>query len=99
MSVSAVPWLRNIAANVRRLRVRLGWTQEQLAEHAEIESRYVHSVEAARANPTVKVLTALAVSLGTKPASLFAAAKFAKAPPGRPHRQPSKATAQRPSSR
>ena len=75
-----------VAANVRRLRLSLGWTQEQLAERASIETRYVHSVEAARANPTVKVLVEIAEALETDSAKLFAVAKFSKASPGRPRR-------------
>jgi transcriptional regulator with XRE-family HTH domain len=84
MPSSAATWLQNIAANVRRLRLRHGWTQEELAERAKIEPRYVHSVEAARANPTVRVLVALSRELEVDPPALFRPAKFSKQRPGRP---------------
>jgi transcriptional regulator with XRE-family HTH domain len=86
MRATAGAYLRYIAANVRRLRVKKNWTQEQLAEHASVEPRYVHSMEAARANPTVKVLVAVAEAFGVPPMALFRPAKFSKAPPGRPRR-------------
>jgi transcriptional regulator with XRE-family HTH domain len=65
MGAAVAAYLRYIAANVRRLRLKRGWTQEQLAEHASIEPRYVHSLEAARANPTLKVLVDVAEALGS----------------------------------
>jgi transcriptional regulator with XRE-family HTH domain len=86
MGATAAAYLRYIAANVRRLRVKKSWTQEQLAEHASVEPRYVHSIEAARANPTVKVLVAVAAALGVPPTALFKPAKFLRASPGRPRR-------------
>lgn len=81
---SVTAYLRYIAANTRRLRIRKGWTQEYLAECASIEPRYVHSMEAARANPTVKVLVSVAEVLGVHPTVLFRSSTFSRSPPGRP---------------
>jgi len=92
MLVSANPWLRYIGANVRRLRLSHGLTQEQLAERAAIEPRYVHSIEAARANPTVRTLVRIAAALEVLPATLFEPARFSKSSPGRPRTAPAKKT-------
>lgn len=82
------PWLRDglksIAANIRRLRLRKGWTQEQLAEAAEIENRYVQTLESGAANPSAVVLMKVARALETKPGSLFRAADLPPRREGRP---------------
>jgi transcriptional regulator with XRE-family HTH domain len=40
--------LQSIAANIRRLRLRRGWTQEKLASVADLETRYVQTLESGR---------------------------------------------------
>ncbi len=52
--------LRSIAANVRRLRIQRGLTQEQLAEAAALDRRTVQALEAGGTNPTAAVLVAVA---------------------------------------
>ncbi len=76
--------LRSIAGNIRRLRERRGWTQEALAERAELESRYVQTLESGKANPSAAVLLAVASALDVSPGELFRSAKLELRRPGRP---------------
>lgn len=64
-------WNEVVAGNVKRLRVRRGMTQEQLAYECELDLTYVGGIERGRRNPTIKVLGRLASALGTSPASLL----------------------------
>jgi transcriptional regulator with XRE-family HTH domain len=76
--------LRFIAANIRSLRERRGWTQERLAEAAELEPRYVQTLESGRANPSAAVLVAVARAVGVAPGALFRPAQLRPRAPGRP---------------
>lgn len=76
--------LSSIAANVRRLRLRRGLTQEQLAELASLETRTVQHLETGNANPTAAVLVAIADALGVAPGVLFRRSVLEKRPVGRP---------------
>lgn len=67
----AEPWLRSIAANVRRLRERQRRTQEELARAARVAPRYVQEVERARANLSLTMLVKLAVALDVDPRRLL----------------------------
>jgi transcriptional regulator with XRE-family HTH domain len=78
--------LGSIAANVRRLRLRRGLTQEQLAELAGLETRTVQHLETGNANPTAAVLVVIADALGVSPGSLFRRAAIETRPVGRPKR-------------
>ena len=73
-----------IGANVRRLRVARGWTQNELAKATGLKERYVQVLETGTANPTVKVLIDVADALGVIPAELFAEAKAEPRRPGNP---------------
>lgn len=55
---------RTVGANVRRLRLARGWTQERLAQEAEITTRYVGMVERGQTSVTVGMLGKLAKVLG-----------------------------------
>ncbi len=77
-------WQRYVAANVRRLRIKKGLTQEQLGELAEIEPRYVQDVERARTNFSFAVFIRIAEALGVSPAHLLRPAEMAPARSGRP---------------
>jgi transcriptional regulator with XRE-family HTH domain len=46
-------------------RVEQRWTQEELAERAGISSKYLSRVECDNANPSVDVLSRIAVALET----------------------------------
>lgn len=64
-------WNLIIAANVRRLRLESGLTQEQLAHECELDLTYIGGIERGRRNPSVKVLGKLAAALGVHPGTLF----------------------------
>ncbi len=52
-----------LGANVRRLRVEKGWTQEDYADRAGIHRTYVSDIERGRRNPTITVVEKLAKAL------------------------------------
>ena len=64
-------WNLIIAANVRRLRLESGFTQEQLAHECELDLTYIGGIERGRRNPSVKVLGKLAIALGVHPETFF----------------------------
>lgn len=53
----------NIANNVRRLRKKLGYTQDQLAERSGIPRATMAGVEKQNSNPTLAVITSIAEAL------------------------------------
>jgi transcriptional regulator with XRE-family HTH domain len=59
-------------ATVRRLRENLGWTQEQLAEVAEMSATYIGFIERGENVPTLTIILKLADALGVTPAHLIA---------------------------
>lgn len=81
------PWLRHVAANVRRLRERRGLAQEQLANEARVAPRYLQEVERARTNMSLAMLVRLAETLEVdrrrllRPAPPLAVARRGR-PPG-----------------
>jgi transcriptional regulator with XRE-family HTH domain len=79
--------LTRIAANVRRIRERRGWTQAELAERAELDLRFVQRVEGASLNFGVAALAALAEALDVTPGILFRAATLPAPRRGRPPRK------------
>ncbi|APR85226.1 Hypothetical protein A7982_10575 [Minicystis rosea] len=76
-----------IGGNVYRLRRERGLTQEQLAEAAGIEAVYVHRVEHATTNVTVKVLVNLADALGVDVEALLKPAEPPPVKAGRPRKK------------
>ncbi|MGK6317982.1 helix-turn-helix domain-containing protein [Sphingomonas sp. DT-204] len=62
-----------VAANVRDRRLRLGWSQEQLADLSGFHRTYVGSVERGERNITLTTLEALARVLETTPEALLKA--------------------------
>jgi transcriptional regulator with XRE-family HTH domain len=77
-----------IGANVRRLRLKRGLTQEQLAEAADIDLRFVQRVEHGETNLGVAVLIKLADVLGVQPGVLFKPAELPEVKRGRPKKAP-----------
>lgn len=49
-----------LGSNVRRLRRRRGWTQEELADRADISAKFVGEIERADVNPSLATLYVLA---------------------------------------
>ena len=62
--------ISNVAANVRSRRLRLGLSQEQLADLSGFHRTYIGSVERGERNITLSTLGALAVVLECKPEEL-----------------------------
>ncbi|TRL37171.1 helix-turn-helix transcriptional regulator [Methylosinus sporium] len=64
-----------IATNVRRLRNARKWTQEALAEKAQLSSRYVGAIERANVSARVSIIGRIADALGVEPAELLKRSK------------------------
>jgi len=65
-----------LAANLRRLRHEADMTQEQLAEAADLDRRYITKLESASGgNATLRTLVKLANTLDVTPADLLAATR------------------------
>ena len=62
---------RVLAANLRRLRVEAGWTQEALAHHARLHRTYVGSVERGERNISIDNIERLAQALGVASSALL----------------------------
>jgi len=59
-----------VATNVRRLRNKHGWTQEDFAERVGLSARYVGQIEPAQASMSVTVLGRVAEALKVDAAEL-----------------------------
>lgn len=58
--------------NLRRLRKRKGWTQEQLAEHADIAYKHVQRLEGKHPSPVkIDTIEKLAKAFGIRPSKLL----------------------------
>jgi len=55
--------LRSLGKRVRHLRVRRGWSQEILAEKADLDPTYVGDIERGQRNPSYLILAKLAKAL------------------------------------
>jgi len=60
-----------LAQNLKENRRRLGITQGELAERADLSTHYLAMIETARKFPTADVLDRLAAALGIKTHELF----------------------------
>jgi transcriptional regulator with XRE-family HTH domain len=78
--------LTSVAANTRRIRMRRGLTQEQLAELADVEPRTIQHLETGNANPTLGLVVTVATALGVSAATLLRPAQLKSRPVGRPRR-------------
>jgi Predicted transcriptional regulator with C-terminal CBS domains len=63
--------LRNLGKRVRELRRERGYSQERLAELADIHENHVRRIEGGTANPSYLVLVRIARALGINPSNLF----------------------------
>ena len=61
------------AGHLRKLRRKAGWTQEELAERADLAYRHVQRLESSKNPPPAKIDTIgkLAKAFGTRPAKLL----------------------------
>lgn len=55
----------------RALRDAKGWSQECLAEHADLDRSYIAGIEVGARNPSVKALERLAMALSVRISELF----------------------------
>src|SRR5207237_1218665 len=62
-------------AEVKRLRICLGISQEELAERADLHRTYVSDVEAGKRNPSLASIQRLASALGSPLSQVFVAAE------------------------
>jgi transcriptional regulator with XRE-family HTH domain len=62
-----------LAANIRENRRRLGLTQEQFAEKANVSTHYIALIETCNKYPKPEMLERLAEALGVEPLQLFSA--------------------------
>jgi transcriptional regulator with XRE-family HTH domain len=60
-----------LARNLKLNRLKLGLTQEKLAERADISTHYLAMVELAKKFPSAGMLERLAAALEVEPAELF----------------------------
>jgi transcriptional regulator with XRE-family HTH domain len=84
----AQQYLDYIAANLRRVRARLGLTQQDLEERTGFDIRFVQKAERGRLNFSVETLVRFAEALDVTPAELMRKAKLAPPKAGRPSRKP-----------
>ena len=55
---------KRLGANLKRLRIAKGWSQEQFAFEAGIHRTYISDLERGARNPTISVVQRLADCLG-----------------------------------
>ena len=60
-----------LGKRIKRLRSRLGLTQDQLAEQVQISPKYLSNIERGKENPTLDMLLRLAMSLRVEPWEMF----------------------------
>jgi len=73
-----------LGGNVQCLRLKRGWTQEHLAEAAELDLFYAQRVERGEVNLTLSSLANFADALGVQPGALLRAGKPPVIRRGRP---------------
>jgi transcriptional regulator with XRE-family HTH domain len=62
---------RALGWRVRQLRDARKWTQEKLAEHADLDRSYIAGIEAGLRNPSVQSVWKIAQALDVTLATLF----------------------------
>jgi len=60
-----------IGDNVREIRQKHGWSQEDLAHESGLHRTYISGIERGVRNPTATVIERLAVTLSVRPSALF----------------------------
>jgi transcriptional regulator with XRE-family HTH domain len=62
---------RLLASNLRRLRLRREWSQDDLADEAGVRQALISALEVTTANPTLESLDKIAAALGVEVADLL----------------------------
>jgi transcriptional regulator with XRE-family HTH domain len=60
-----------LGKRIRSLRKTQGWTQEELAEHADLSHKYIGEVERGEVNPSLDTLLGISNALKIDVAELF----------------------------
>lgn len=60
-----------LGRRVRQLRETKGWTQEMLAERANVDRSYIAGIESGLRNPSIKAVSKLARGFGTSLSNLL----------------------------
>lgn len=63
---------KGFGAEVKRRRIQLGFSQEKLAERADLHRTYVSDVEAGKRNPSLASIQRLTLALGASLGAIFA---------------------------
>jgi len=69
-----VKLLESMGSRIKSARLEKNWTQEMLAENAQINDKEVSHIEAGRRNITIETLVKISVALEVKPESLISSA-------------------------
>lgn len=67
-----------LAKRIRQLRLKRGWSQEQLAAEANIHKNYLGGIERAERNPSLRHIARIADALGVTILDLFELLKSEK---------------------
>jgi transcriptional regulator with XRE-family HTH domain len=62
---------QRLSANLRRLRLDKGWSQEAFAHEADLHRTYISDLERGARNPTIEVVDKLAVALDVTAGALL----------------------------
>ena len=73
-----------VGSNVKRWRLRRDLTQEELAEAADVDTRFIQKIESGNVDVGAAVLVALAEALRVRPGVLLRVAALVPQKPGRP---------------
>lgn len=57
---------QRLAQNMRRIRRDKGWSQEELADRADVHRTYISGVERCVRNPTITIVGRIADALGVQ---------------------------------
>lgn len=76
--------IRNVGRRVRELRLRRGWTQEEMAEKLNIALRNFQQMERGRQNLTLRTMVRLARLLGVRTIKLMEEPESPTVSRGRP---------------
>jgi transcriptional regulator with XRE-family HTH domain len=69
--VKKVITLKTFGGNVRKARLKLGLSQEELGEKCELDFRQIGFIERGEVNPTLKTIHKIRIGLNCSLSSLF----------------------------
>lgn len=73
----ATEFRQSLAQELRRIRLRLGFSQEKLAGLCDLDRTYIGLLERAEKSPTIDTLVRVANALGEMPSDILARAEAA----------------------